>query len=593
MWVDGAYTSTDYTPDTDKYPRRLYVLVSFPDARVRDIKIVIGGGAPFYGVNTVDGDTVSAPQDLIGPPVMILGDSWTGPTILPPAIGPAQDGITGSGYPQTLGEFFNWNYEDDGVSGSGFTNSGTDAAGRTFVGRIEQDLCPNPFRAVFLLGGVNDTAIEAAEQAAVTQALSNIAGCEPGSPVYLYGPQVGAQPQIEAAMSAAAAAADPTVYYQSIDQDGWIYGSSTNPSTGNAYLYLNGHPTPLGHDFLAEMFAADLVHHFPSLMPKPYALLAPAALAGTSSISQIPSMPPVGTYPVTFTFSPTDTGHYSQATASTSLTVTQATTTTEETVSLANGIATLTASVSPQIAGVPSGTVAFTDQESGHVLATEPLVNGVASAQIALNTLSAGTHSVSANYSGDTNFLPSGMQTSVTFVATTPDFNFSFTQSQLTLTPGAAGNLPLTVVSAGGLTGPLSVECAGLPQNASCSLEGTPSLNGSTVAATLAIQAYTPNASLTPTPRLPWWPLGGAGTLCCLIGGLPLWRRRHAFSRRATVVALCALAAAGAGTLTGCSSTSAIPYATPGTYTVQVALTANAGTAAAITHTQPVTLNLP
>jgi lysophospholipase L1-like esterase len=595
LWVDGAYTSVDEIEDTPAYPRRLFVLVTFPDKRVRDIKITDGGDAPFYGINTIAGDSISAPQDPIGPKVMIFGDSWTGPTILQPAAGPAQPGINGSGYPQTLGEFFNWDYQDDGVGGSGFTSVGLDRAGRTFVQRVQQDLCPNTYQSVFILGGNNDSVPEATEEAAVSQTISEIQTCEPDSPIYLYGPQYDAQPQIEAAMAAAAAAAQAfgPLSYLDISEANWIYGSTTDPSTGNAYLYINGHPTPLGHDFLAEMFAADLVHKFPNLMPQPYALLAPAPLSGATFINQLPAVPSVGSYPVTLTFQPTDTAHFNQVTASTTLTVTQASTTTSETVARASGVATLTATVSPQISGVPSGIVAFFDQGSGQTLATATLTDGVATAQLVLKQLSPGSHSVNAAYSGDDNFLPSTAQTPVTFSATSPDFSFTLGQSQLTLAPGSAGSLPLTVFSAGGLTGPLSVQCLGLPQNASCSLNGAPSLTGPSVAATLTLRAYTPTASLAPAEGKPWWPVGGAGAVCCLLGGLPLWRRRRAFSRYAAMLALFALLAGGAGLLTGCGSFLAIDDAMPGTYAVQVEITVNAGTSAAVVHSEPITLNLP
>jgi lysophospholipase L1-like esterase len=580
------------------YPRHLFVLVSFPDKRVRQIKITDGGNAPFYGVYTANGDTVSAPQVPVGPAVMIFGDSWTGPTILEPLNGPTQPGLNGSGYPQTLGEFFNWNYWDNGIGGSGFTTVGTDSLGRTFVQRIQQELCPTAFQSVFILGGVNDSTNQAAEQTAVSQAISEIQACEAGSPIYLYGPQYGGQPQIGAAMAAVAANVTGTFSYKDIREANWFYGVNTDSSTGNAYLFFNGHPTPLGHDFLAEMFAMDLIHNYPSLMPTPYTLMTPAPLAGAYSTTQPPAMPSVGSYPVTVTFTPTDTSHFKGVTGTTTLTVTQATTTTNETVSLLNGTATLTATVAPQIAGVPTGTISFIDQSSGHTVASAPLSNGVATTQIALNTLTQGTHSVSANYSGDNNFLPSSIQTPVTFIASIPDFNFAFGQSQLTLTPGSSGTLPLTVTPLGGLTGALSVQCTGLPQNSACSLTGNPTLAAGVLTATLSVQAFTPTAYLGPNKIGPhansgWWNAASGTAFCCLLGGVPLWRRRRTLTKFAALLALCALGVGGTDLLTGCGSGSAIHYATPGTYAVQVALTANPGTTTAVTHTQSITLTLP
>ncbi len=64
---------------------------------------------------------------------------------------------------------------------------------------------------------------------------------------------------------------------------------------------------------------------------------------------------------------------------------------------------TLTASVSPQISGVPTGTVTFT--ADGQPLGNAPL-NASSSASLTTTALAPGSHSISASYAGDGNFLP-------------------------------------------------------------------------------------------------------------------------------------------------------------------------------------------
>ncbi len=86
--VDGAWTSPDSTPDVNNFPWFSFFTVHFPDRRKRQIKLAVGSNAPFYGINTIGADAVSAPETPLGPRVFIFGDSWTGPTIMPPPDNP-------------------------------------------------------------------------------------------------------------------------------------------------------------------------------------------------------------------------------------------------------------------------------------------------------------------------------------------------------------------------------------------------------------------------------------------------------------------------------------------------------------------------
>ena len=593
LWVDGAYATADSIQEPDDYPRRNFVLVRFPDKRSRQIKMTISGNAPFFGVNTAADDTISAPQAPLGERVFIFGDSWTGPTIVQPMLPPNQPGLDGSGYPQTLGEYFNWDFLDDGIGGSGFTNPGTDALGRTFVERVATDVCPNAPTAIVLLGGTNDgSATESAMQTAVNSTLAELKTCLPNLRIFLYGPQF-AVPPLDAAMAAAAASAGSNVSYTDMGVAQWFYGSETDPGTGNDYLYFAGHPTPLGHDYLAEQIARDLVTRYPELLPQPYALSAPIPVAGTLAYSVAPgAILPAGHDPVVITFQPQDAANYNSASFTSAITVTRATTTIAVSDTQANGVVTLSSSVSPEIGGTPTGTVTFLDK--GVPFGTAALVNGAATGIFTAAVLPPGTHTVTASYGGDANFLASPVSAAVSLVTIAPDFSFVLKQQQVSLQPSGSAAVDLEVTPVGGLAGSLSVSCDGLPQNTTCSLTGgSLSTSQAQVAATLTIGTLTGQASLRPEssrPGRPLWPYGKQELACGgLLGATVLWRKRRRFAGSFASALLMAVGLGSVALISGCGSGSQTMSTAPGTYTVHVQLTAGTG-ASTVAHTQTLTL---
>ncbi len=601
LWVDGAYVSSDSTDTPGAYPKHLFVQVKFPDKRPRQIKFLVGGNAPFFGINTVGGDTITAPEVPLGPRIMIFGDSWTRPTILPPALPPAQPGLNGGGYPEALGEYFNWDYWDDGIGGTGFTNTGTDSLHRTFVERAQTDICPTSFNRVLILGGTNDGgAPESAEQTAVSATLSELASCQPNIPVALFGPQ-DSHPMLEQAMSTAVSQASGPVFYTDMAAGTpWFYGDSLNSATGNNYLYLNGHPTPLGHDYLAEKIALDLITRYPTLTPQLHSLFHPVPVAGQFSYSvPVGTLLPTGTDTVSASFIPEDAVSFAPVSGTGSITVVKASTSLILFSSQGSGTTTVLAAVSPQIGGTPTGQVTFTD--GGVFLGTVPLAG--ASASIAL---SPGTHMIAASYAGDSNFLASSSGTAPPIVVSPPppvavsppDFTVALDHTQVTVAPGAQTTVHLTVSPVAGLTGNLTLTCLGLPQNAACTFSpGSLSLASAPSSTTLTIDAFAPpsasQASLASANRT-----AGRGmiALCSLLGAGFLWPRRRSMKHSFLLLAISVSACAG---LIGCGS-SAAPVAAapvqastaPGQYNIQLQITANAGTPSAVTHNQTIVLQV-
>jgi Glycoside hydrolase family 44/Bacterial Ig-like domain (group 3) len=151
---------------------------------------------------------------------------------------------------------------------------------------------------------------------------------------------------------------------------------------------------------------------------------------------------------------------------------------------------TFSANVAPASgSAAPTGTVSFLDSQSS--LGTATL--SVGSAQFTAANLSGGTHSITATYSGDSNFQPSTSAVAtitVTAAAAPPDYALSVSSPSLTVKSGTIGTMTLTVTPTNGFKQSVSFACSGLPTGASCGFSPqsvTPVAAPAT--ATLSIQA--------------------------------------------------------------------------------------------------------
>src|SRR5262249_7469656 len=130
---------------------------------------------------------------------------------------------------------------------------------------------------------------------------------------------------------------------------------------------------------------------------------APGAATLTTSVLN------AGSHSITATYN--GDGNFLTSTTSSSLTqtVSQATTTTTLSSSVPNPTygqtVVFTATISPQFpgSGPPTGTVIFSIDSGAGV--TEPITSGTAT--LSISTLSVGSHTVTASYQGDNNFLTS------------------------------------------------------------------------------------------------------------------------------------------------------------------------------------------
>ena len=107
---------------------------------------------------------------------------------------------------------------------------------------------------------------------------------------------------------------------------------------------------------------------------------------------------------------------------------------------------TLTAVLGSVTSGVPTGEVDFADGAT--IVAKATAVNGIAGATYLIS--SSGSHTLTAIYNGDGNFLGNTSAATIATVATMPDFSIAATASSQTVQGGYVASFPISVASTGG-----------------------------------------------------------------------------------------------------------------------------------------------
>jgi hypothetical protein len=124
---------------------------------------------------------------------------------------------------------------------------------------------------------------------------------------------------------------------------------------------------------------------------------------------------------------------------------------------------------SASVPTAPTGTVTFND--SGTVLGVGTLSSS-GTATFSSATLTAGTHSITATYSGDSNYASS---TSAVFTQTVlnPAFTFTISPTSLTVSRNQPGQLTATITPSGGFKSNITFACFYLPAQTSCTFSPT------------------------------------------------------------------------------------------------------------------------
>jgi sugar lactone lactonase YvrE len=218
-----------------------------------------------------------------------------------------------------------------------------------------------------------------------------------------------------------------------------------------------------------------------------------------------------GPYPVTATLTGPGAGNYAIASPAATLTIKPAPTV----ITLSNLIATvtsgssitLTAQVATTTTGTPTGSITLLDGNNP-VLTTPLSANG--DAVFTISSITQGSHTFTAFYSGNTNFTPGTSTPQLITVgtgpATNPDFTLAPTGTTTqTIPSGSSASYTFTVQLQGNMSSPITLAATGLPNLAKASFNPPTLPPGSTTNAfTLTIATPNTTALNSTHPPITW-----------------------------------------------------------------------------------------
>jgi hypothetical protein len=302
--------------------------------------------------------------------------------------------------------------------------------------------------------------------------------------------------------------------------------------------------------------------------------------------------PVAGTASQSVTFTPNDTTDYTSATGSVNVTVAPAPTTitlTASSTSITPGQSvTLTATVTSSNGLTPTGTVSFYD--NGVLLGSPSLDHGTARYDTAALTPGS-TNTITAVYSGDSNFSASGggsSGSSVSITVAALDYTLVLSgPSNATLVPGGSVVYTLTVTPTyGSYAGTVSFSVSGLPSGAIATFSpSTIAANGGAQTVTVTIKVPAIAAHTPPAPSLGRRMAPTALALLPLLGVGRMRRQGRRLHRLLCLLLLMGGLVASAA-LSGCGGGGFFAQAEK-SYTVTIAA-ASGG----ITHTATLTLEV-
>jgi hypothetical protein len=217
--------------------------------------------------------------------------------------------------------------------------------------------------------------------------------------------------------------------------------------------------------------------------------------------------------------------------------------------------ANLTANIGTSSLGLPpSGTVSFFVGSNNLGSAGVQTVNG-SSGPVTFATLSAtqlanGQYTITANYSGDTNYIASSSGPAPINIQ--PDFSIEPSTTALPIQrPGSSGTMTISMTDLDGFTGAVTFSCSGLPAEAKCAF--SPASLSATGSTTLTITTAAKTGMLkhdgtihqgTLALAVVGMTIGGV----FIIGAPPGRRRRRKLLLTVLLGALCAGCGGGGGT---------------------------------------------
>jgi hypothetical protein len=277
-------------------------------------------------------------------------------------------------------------------------------------------------------------------------------------------------------------------------------------------------------------------------------MLGTGTLDSTGAATATVQAPAAGTYAVTASYGADevyDVSASSSATLTVNAPVTPTITLTPSATSgKPNTQFTFTAKLTSS-AGTPTGTVYFLDGST--MLGSGILSSGAATYS---TILAPGSHSITAQYGGDTTFatVTSSAQT-VTVAAVT--LSYSYSPNPVIIKQGSTGTVIMTVTPDGAYTGSVSLGCNGMSANITCSFSpATLSFSNSSTAMTSTITITTQPEYLSQNGQPAAW-RDGSSVLALLV--LPLGYLARRKKLWAGSLMLFVLASAAMVGLSGCS----------------------------------------
>ena len=439
---------------------------------------------------------------------------------------------------------------------------------------------------------VINTAFPAALQITVHDAYGNPVS---GTTVQFTAPATGASASLSSgSVTTNAAGAASVTAAANGKAGGYVVTAAVSGATSASFLMNNAKGTPT------------ITWAMPAAIPYGTVLSAAqlnASVAGVAgSLVYTPLAGTVlgaGKQTLSVTFTPTDTADYNSVTQTVPLTVTQiassVSVTTSSNRTLLQSAVTFTATVT-STAGTPTGTVNFVDGTTQ--LGSGTVLGGIAA--YTTSSLAVGSHTITAVYAGDSNFIGS---TSGTLSQSVIDYTLSAaagSNTSQTVVPGASATYAFTIAPTAGTTLPAAttLTVTGLPAGATATLATAQWTQLTGTSWQLPANTALTNPSLTfnvpgMTASLESKDRPGSKVPPVLWGLLLLpfvGRMRRTGKKLSRMLAVLLLLAAGAAAMTGlsgCSSTSGFFGQEQKSYTVTV--TATSGT---LSHSTQVTLTV-
>jgi hypothetical protein len=220
---------------------------------------------------------------------------------------------------------------------------------------------------------------------------------------------------------------------------------------------------------------------------------------------------------------------------------------------------TFTVTVVPLAAtAVPTVNITFLDGADS--LGVVPL-GSTLSASLATSNLTAGTHQITAQYGGDTNYLES-TSSSVTETVVAFNFSISVNPSALTVVQGTVGSFSVNINPTGGFDSPIALSCKGLRANSFCTFSHstiTPNGSDSSIGVQVGIttNAHVAGGKIPPSSKGPFGLVTGGLVLSCCFPFVFGWRKKRSGGK--VTIGIFVLCAAVALSIAGCGGSSSAP----------------------------------